>query len=200
MTAPRHLWSGDWQSESASHAEALAAGRGRREEPLEPEGEPGAPTPRQSRLRRAIGRLRDRLRRLRAARPRPRRVRIALLATFVTLLVAGAAYAVASELTTSNHPQPAAANGPGAWLGVNLSASVGGARVAAVVPGSPAAIAGIKPGDVITALDTQPIVTPAILVAAISGLQPGDTVDIQLQRGASQYTVHVVLGSRSGGP
>jgi PDZ domain len=196
MSAPRHLWSGDWQAESASHAEELAARRGRREQPAEPE--PALATPRPGRLRRAVGFIRDRLRRLRAARPR--RARVALLATFVTLLLAGAAYALASDLSSTKSPQPAAANSPGAWLGVDLSAGVGGARVASVVPGSPAAIAGIKPGDVITALDTQPIVTPAILVAAISGLQPGDTVDIQLQRGASQYTVHVVLGSRAGGP
>jgi len=200
MSAPRHLWSGDWQSESASHAQELAARRGRGEPPVEPELAPAPGAPRPGRLRLALRIVRERLRGLRAARPRPRRVRIALLATFVTLLLAGAAYAVASDLGATRSPQPAAANSPGAWLGVNLSAGVGGARVAAVVPGSPAAIAGIKPGDVITALDTQPIVTPAILVAAISGLQPGDTVDIQLQRGASQYTVHVVLGTHNGGP
>lgn len=203
MSAPRHLWSGDWQSESASHAEDLAARRGRHEAPAEPE--PATPAPRagQSRLRRATGMIRVRVRRLRAARPRPRRVRLALLVSFVTLLVAGAAYAVSSDLRKSNSPQPAAVSGTGpAWLGVELtSAGIRGAMVSAVVPGSPAATAGIRPGDVITALDTQPIVTPAILIAALSGLQPGDPVDIQLQRGASQHTEHVVLGSPpAGGP
>ena len=203
MSAPRHLWSGDWQSESASHAEDLAARRGRPEEPAEPEPEPALATPRRSRLRLAIGMLGERLRRLRAWRPRPHRVRIALLAAFVMLLVAGAAYAVATNSGKAKSPQPAPVSGTGAaWLGVNLtSTGVRGAMVASVVPGSPAAIAGIRPGDVITALDTQPIVTPTILVAAISGLQPGDPVDIQLQRGASQRTAHVVLGSHpTGGP
>lgn len=201
MSAPRHLWSGDWQSDSASHAEDLAARRGRHEEPVEPE--PPVPPPRQSWLRAAIGAVRERLRRLRLARPRPRRVRVALLALFVTLLVAGVAYAVASDLSRHSSPQPAAARGPGpAWLGVDLTtAGIRGAVVSAVVRGSPAAMAGIRPGDVITALDTQPIVTPAILIAALSGLQPGDPVDIQLQRGASQYTAHVVLGrAPNGGP
>jgi S1-C subfamily serine protease len=79
------------------------------------------------------------------------------------------------------------------------SSSAGGAMVVAVVPGSPAAAAGIHPGDVITGLDTEPIATPAIFVSAISGLRPGDTVDIQLQRGASQYTAHVVLAGRPAG-
>jgi membrane-associated protease RseP (regulator of RpoE activity) len=201
MSAPRHLWSGDWQSESASHAEDLAARRGRHQEPAEPE-QP-VPAPRQSRLHLALGFVGERLRRLRAARPSPRRIRVALLAAFVTLLLAGAAYAVASDLSKTNRPQSTAASGLGpAWLGVELtSAGIRGAMVSTVVPGSPAAAAGIRPGDVITGLDTQPIVTPAVLIAALSGLQPGDPVDIQLQRGASQYTVHVVLGShRAGGP
>jgi S1-C subfamily serine protease len=90
-----------------------------------------------------------------------------------------------------------ASNGPTPWLGVQLAnAPIRGALVASVVRGSPAAAAGIRPGDVITQLDTQPIVAPAIFVSAISGLQPGNRVAIQLQRGASQYTVHAQLGGR----
>lgn len=199
MSAPRHLWSGDWQSESASHAEDLAARRGRREEPAEPE--PAVPALRQSRLRLALAMIRERLRKLRARPPRPRRVRLVLLVAFLTLLVAGVAYAVASNSSKSKSPSPATARGSGpAWLGVELtSAGVRGATVSSVVAGSPAAQAGIRPGDVITALDTQPIVTPAILIAALSGLQPGDPVEIQLQRGASQRTAHVVLASPPGG-
>jgi membrane-associated protease RseP (regulator of RpoE activity) len=201
MSAPRHLWSGDWQSESASHAEDLAARRGRNEPPVEPEAvvRPAHESP----LRRAIAMLRERLRRLWAVRPQPRRVRVALLVAFITLLVAGVAYALASNSSTTKSPAPATASGAGpAWLGVELTnAGVGGATVSSVVRGSPAAKAGIRPGDVITALDTQPIVAPAILIAALSGLQPGDPVDIQVQRGASQYTAHVVLGSPpAGGP
>jgi S1-C subfamily serine protease len=123
-----------------------------------------------------------------------------LLATFVVLLGATAAYAVISDSSTTKHAQTqqtvAASPGP-AWLGVKF-ASVGirGALVSSVVPGSPAAAAGIKPGDVITQLDTQPIAAPAVFVSALAGLAPGDRVDIQLQRGASQYTVHVALVSR----
>ena len=118
-----------------------------------------------------------------------------MLAVFLTLLIAGGAYAVISGSNRTNKPQPVAANnGTEPWLGVELaSAPVRGALVAKVVPGSPAARAGIRPGDLITQLDTQPIEAGATLVAAISGLQPGDTVDIQLQRGASEYTVHAQL-------
>jgi S1-C subfamily serine protease len=127
-----------------------------------------------------------------------RRLRVVLLAGVLTLLIAGAAYAVISDSNQTNKPQPVAANnGTEPWLGVDLANDpVRGALVAKVVPGSPAAKAGIRPGDLITQLDTEPIGASATLVAAISGLQPGDTVAIQLQRGAAQYTVHVKLGSR----
>jgi len=125
---------------------------------------------------------------------------VALLATFLTLLGVTAAYAVISDSSSSTKqsPEPVVATGGEAWLGVKLAnAPVRGALVSSVVPGSPAAAAGIRPGDLITQLDTEPIVAPAVFVSALSGLQPGDKVDIQLQRGASQYSAHVVLASRS---
>jgi S1-C subfamily serine protease len=121
-----------------------------------------------------------------------------LLATFVTFLGATAAYAVISDSSTTKPSQPAsiAASSGQAWLGLRLAnAGVSGALVSSVAPGSPAAAAGIRPGDLITQLDTEPIVAPAVFVSAISGLQPGDRIDIQLQRGASQYSTQVVLGS-----
>ncbi len=194
MNAPRHLWTGDWEDESSAHAEGLASRRGRSEAPDEPE--PVAPEPRESRIRRAIRWLRKRLRRVRA--PSRRRVRLALLATFVILLGATAAYAVVSNSsTTKKSPPPVVANSGQAWLGVELAnAGVRGALVSSVVPGSPAAAAGIRPGDLITQLDTEPIVAPAVFVSALSGLQPGDKVDLQLQRGGSQYSAQVVLASR----
>jgi hypothetical protein len=191
MNGPRHLWHGDWEDESSAHAEGLAARRSRPEEPAEPDAVRIAP--RESWVRRAIRRLRG----LRA--PSRRRVRLALLATFLTLLGATAAYAVISDSSSSTKQSspPAVASAGQAWLGVQLAnAPVRGALVSSVVRGSPAAAAGIRPGDLITQLDTEPIVAPAVFVSALSGLQPGDKVDIELQRGASQYSTHVVLASR----
>lgn len=140
--------------------------------------------------------LRARLRNM--PTPGRRRVRLVLLATFLTLLGATAAYAVISDSSSSTKqsPQSAVVNGGQAWLGVELAnAPVRGALVSSVVRGSPAAAAGIRPGDLITQLDTEPIVAPAVFVSALSGLRPGDKVDIQLQRGASQYSTQVVLAS-----
>jgi PDZ domain len=193
MNGPRHLWSGDWEDESSAHAEGLAARRGLPEEPTEPD--PVTTPPRESLIRRAIRWLRERVRAVR--RPGRRKVRLALVATFVVLLGATAAYAVISDSsTTRQSPQPVVSTRGQAWLGIQLAnAGVRGALVSSVVPGSPAAAAGIRPGDLITQLDTEPIVASAVFVSAISGLQPGDKVDIQLQRGASQYSTQVVLAS-----
>ena len=119
----------------------------------------------------------------------------------LALLVVAGAYAMNSGSTATKTPAPATlSSNVEPWLGVKLAnAPIRGAVVASVVPGSPAATAGIRPGDVITQLDTQPIVTPAILTSAIAGMQPGDKVDLQLQRGASQYSVNVALASHPAG-
>jgi membrane-associated protease RseP (regulator of RpoE activity) len=204
MTAPRHLWSGDWELESSAHADDLAARRGRSpvaDETEPAQNEPPARPPRESFIRRTIRRLREGIHGLR--RPNRRHVRLALLTTFLILLGATAAYAVISDSSTTKRTQTVVASSGGhPWLGVKLAnAPVRGALVSAVVPNSPAAQAGIRPGDLITQLDTQPIVAPAVFVSAIDGLQPGNAVDIQLQRGASQYTAHVTLaGSPSKTP
>jgi hypothetical protein len=195
MSGPRHLWSGDWEIESADHADGLARQRARSQAPAEPEGAAPAPPRRGARTGRRLG---EHLRRVRAWSRR--RLRVALLVALVALLVAATTYGVTSAFTATNSQSPAAARGTEAWLGVDLAnAPVRGALVASVVPGSPAAAAGIRPGDLITQLDTEPIVTPAIFVSAISGLRPGDTVVIQVQRGASQYTVQVALAGRPAG-
>src|SRR5262249_2833279 len=123
-----------------------------------------------------------------------RQLRLALVVGALVLVGAGAAYAVSNTGGNNGHHQ-AAGNGPqNAWLGIEMvSSPPDGAMVARVEQKSPAQKAGIKPGDVITQIDTEPIVTPAIAAAAISGLQPGDHADIQVQRGASSYTAHVTL-------
>jgi PDZ domain len=202
MTAPRHLWSGDWELESSAHADDLASRRARKpaaDEPEPTETKPSVLPPRENPIRRPRRTLKERLSGLN--RPNRRRLRVALLTTFLVLLGATAAYAVISDSSNSRDTTTtqtvAQSGGAQPWLGVKLvNAPVRGALVSAVVPNSPAAQAGIRPGDLITQLDTEPIAAPAVLTAAIDGLQPGNTVDIQLQRGASQYTVHVRLASR----
>jgi putative serine protease PepD len=64
-----------------------------------------------------------------------------------------------------------------------------GAQVAAVTPGSPAAKAGLKIGDIITEVDRRPITYGAELIATIRSLTPGDTVTLQLGDGHSTHAV-----------
>jgi putative serine protease PepD len=82
-----------------------------------------------------------------------------------------------------------------AWLGVDLrSVPQGGAFVAAVVPGGPAADAGIRPGDMIARLAGKPVPTVDDLAVAVADLKPGDRVPVDLHAQTGARTVNVTLG------
>jgi serine protease DegQ len=59
--------------------------------------------------------------------------------------------------------------------------STEGAIVAGVVPGGPAQTAGLRPGDVITAVDGQPVRTPEDFLAALRRYDPGDTLTLTVR-------------------
>lgn len=67
--------------------------------------------------------------------------------------------------------------GPRAYLGVVVQTDEN-VQVLRVEPGTPAAVAGLVEGDVITALDGQQVKTRADLSAALDGIEPDTTVDI----------------------
>jgi putative serine protease PepD len=85
-----------------------------------------------------------------------------------------------------------------AYLGVRLtdSAATGGAAIAAVQPNTPAGRAGLKAGDVITALGGKSVTTASELRAAINARRPGDSVSLTYRRGGQSHTVTVKLASR----
>lgn len=82
-------------------------------------------------------------------------------------------------------------------LGVQLSKDpgTGGAAIAKVVDGSPAAAAGVPSGAVITKVDDRVIDGPEALVAAVRSKAAGDTVTLTYvdESGADQ-TAEVTLG------
>ena len=84
------------------------------------------------------------------------------------------------------------------FLGVQLSDGAdGGATVAAVTDGSPAASAGVQKGDVITAVDGQSVGGSDDVVSAVQSHKVGDKVQLTVQRGGQEKTITVTLGNDS---
>lgn len=71
-----------------------------------------------------------------------------------------------------------------------------GVPVAEVVPGSPAAAAGVRVGDVILALNDTEIRNGNELLQTLAKLNAGDTVRLKIARGRAQRNVDVVLARR----
>jgi putative serine protease PepD len=83
-----------------------------------------------------------------------------------------------------------------AFLGVRIAdaESGGGAVVAEVTEGQPAAKAGLEQGDVITRVDDTKITSGSDLTSAIRSHQPGDKVKITYTRNGDEKTAEVTLG------
>src|SRR2546423_12520304 len=84
-----------------------------------------------------------------------------------------------------------------AFLGVVLQdSSSSGGRISGVRAGTPAAKAGLRGGDVITAIAGKSVASANALRAAINAHQPGDHVSITYTRNTTSHTVGVTLTSR----
>ncbi len=82
-----------------------------------------------------------------------------------------------------------------AALGISMSESDGHVRVIAVMPGSPAARAGVQVGDEIRAVDDQKIRTTQGLTEEIEEQQPGATVELSIRRNGERKTLQAKLAS-----
>ena len=91
-----------------------------------------------------------------------------------------------------------------AWLGVSLQDGTAtadgvtrqGAEVADVTGGTPAADAGLQPGDVVTGIDGEAVSGSESLTAQVRERAPGDAVTLDVVRGGAQQQVAVTLGTR----
>jgi putative serine protease PepD len=89
------------------------------------------------------------------------------------------------------------ATGNGGFLGVALGNADNGVQVTEVASGSPAANAGLKQGDVITAVDGTKVTTPQELSSAVQQHASGDQITVTYTRDGKSTTVNVTLTSRS---
>ena len=98
-------------------------------------------------------------------------------------------------------PQPTTTGGSGygAYLGTipDMTGSPGGVRISGVRAGSPAEQAGLKAGDVITAIGTKTVANLYDMTDALRSHQAGDTVIIVVKRAGAEQRVTAVLGKRA---
>jgi putative serine protease PepD len=88
-----------------------------------------------------------------------------------------------------------------AYVGVRVGdAANGGARITTVVSGTPAAKAGLKAGDVVTAFDGKPIANADALTAAVTAAKPGQTVTLTVRRNGTTKHITVTLGVQPASP
>lgn len=84
------------------------------------------------------------------------------------------------------------------YLGVTVrdNANGTGAQIGTVRDGSPAAKAGLKAGDIITAIDGTAVTDASQLTGAIGTHRPGDKVTLTVKRNGSTFKIDVTLGTR----
>ena len=70
----------------------------------------------------------------------------------------------------------------------------GGALVSDVAPNSPAALAGIQRGDIVTELNGQPVSGPDELSVRISQIVPGEVAHLGIIRNGKKLTLDATLG------
>lgn len=113
------------------------------------------------------------------------------------------ARAVVQELSSAGRVNHGYLGVDGGDASTELARSLGlagGAVVTQVRTGSPAATAGVRAGDVVSAVDGRDVINMARLRALLRLHHPGDTVRLVLARRDETRTVEVTLGSPSTGP
>jgi putative serine protease PepD len=84
-----------------------------------------------------------------------------------------------------------------ALLGVTVKTVPNGASVGTVQSGSAAASAGLKAGDVITAVDGSTVSSAERLRAIIAAHEPGDKLTLKVLRSGATQTLTATLGTRT---
>jgi len=96
------------------------------------------------------------------------------------------------------------------WLGVSMQdltpelaesfglKKAGGALIAGVLKNGPADDAGIKPGDVLVAVNGKPVFNSSEMLNMVASLAPGKSAALTILRNGGQQDIQVRIGKRPG--
>lgn len=112
------------------------------------------------------------------------------------------AKSVADDLIATGHAVHVWMGVEGADLSDGDTTRLGraGARLTAVAADGPAAAAGLRDGDIVVAVDAQPIGSMSAMVVALRRHRPGDSVAISYVRGDEQQVTLVSLAEKPAHP
>ncbi len=94
------------------------------------------------------------------------------------------------------------------WIGVEVQditpelaesfklPSASGAMIAGVLRGGPADRAGVKPGDILQAVNDKPVSDSASMLNQISTLEPGKTASLKIRRNKAEVKLQISVGKR----
>lgn len=113
---------------------------------------------------------------------------------------------LAAQSTPPTQPQPPAptaarapaSTGYGAWFGSrpSMDDTGGGVLIEAVTEGSPAALGGVRLGDLLVRMGKREIADLSAMTEVLRAHKPGDTLEVVVRRGTEVKTLRVVLGVR----
>jgi serine protease Do len=82
------------------------------------------------------------------------------------------------------------------WLGVSVDDRDDGVTIASLDRNGPAGKSGIKPGDVVVAINGDRIDSSRGLIRAVAGVPPGDSVRVTIRRQGREMDISVNVGRR----
>jgi aminopeptidase YwaD len=127
----------------------------------------------------------------------PGMAEVARVALAVVERLAGEARPAYVKLSPPPPPQPLNSAPGAAFLGVSTAGNDSdGVRISSVFPGTAAARAGLRGGDVIVSLGDEPVDSFADLRRAITRRRPGDVVPILYLRDGEDHRVPATLGEQ----
>ena len=83
-----------------------------------------------------------------------------------------------------------------ATLGVRFNSENDGLKISLVAPGGPAAMSGLKIGDVVVGIDGRDVRDYPSVLSILSNHKPEDLITVKYRRGDDYRTVPLILGKR----